>query len=86
MKKIIKIILVAVTFVLFFLNVNLNIVGDKVEGLSLVVSTQTAQAWDPNCWLNCAYTDCFCFWGSAPCGGLCPNGPTGAPCGAAIVE
>lgn len=50
MKKIITISFVAIAFSLFFLNVSLNLNGNKVHGLEVSMQTQVAAAfW---CWYD----------------------------------
>ena len=80
MKKVIKISLAVVAALLIFLNVSLNLNGNKVEGMNLTTTTQIAQAWDGYCYYIVYSGDCFCKSEYYPCGGICPSGSNGSLC------
>lgn len=85
MKKVIKISLVAVAALLLFLNVGLNLNGNKVEGINLTTNAQTAQA-DGECYLSIQFMQCFCKVLDYYCVGLCPNGYTEMLCETVVIE
>ncbi len=70
MKKIIKISFAAFAFLLFFLNVSLNLEGNKVKGIEVSMQTKVAAAfW---CWydedraIKCYPTNSGIYCGSTP--------------------
>ena len=73
MKKLIKISLAVIAAMLFFLNVNLNFSGNKVEGMNLTTKIQTAKA-DAYCHWDPLQGDCYCLQEAYACAGLCPGG------------
>ena len=70
MKKVIMISFAAVAALLFFLNVDLNLNGNKVEGMNLSTNTQIAQAFD-HCELEFDDFLCYCESHDGYCGEVC---------------
>ena len=70
MKKIIKISFAAIALMLFFLNVSLNLEGNKVKGIEVSMQTKTAAAF--YCWydedspIKCYPTNSGIYCGSSP--------------------
>jgi hypothetical protein len=74
MKKVLKFSLVAVAALLFFVNVNLNLNGNKVEGAKLSTDIQTAQA-DGQCYMWSYNYACYCSSSTWYCIASCrPSG------------
>jgi hypothetical protein len=77
MKKVIKISLAVVAALLIFLNVSLNLNGNKVEGINVTMKTKSAAAYW--CWLDlnakvwCYPTNSGYYCGESPTMDGCPN-------------
>lgn len=84
MKKVVKISLVAIAALLFFLNVSLNLDGNKVEGLSLTSKAQIAQA-EGQCYMHPTNFYCYCMPLSYYCVATCWE-HAGYDCNEVIIE
>lgn len=79
MKKVFKFSILIVAILLLFINVKMNVNGNKLEGVSMSVNALSAQA-DPYCFYKISDGKCYCAVWDVNCPFPCPNGNNSQVC------